>query len=77
MREASRERHGATHALLAQAKADARGHFRARNASAAAPTSVDVRIAAGGLEWTVESVPVEIDSCDDDHDEVDDAEEIE
>jgi hypothetical protein len=59
--------HGASHALLAKTKADARGRFRARNPNVTAPTSVDVAVSAGGLEWTLEAVPVEIDACDDDH----------
>jgi hypothetical protein len=65
-------RHAASDAVLATAQASARGRFEARNATATAPTAVDVGVSAGGLDWTLESVPVQIDSCEDEGDDDED-----
>jgi hypothetical protein len=56
-------RHAASDALLATAQASSRGRFKAQAGVPTQPTALDVVVSAGGLDWTLESVPVESDSC--------------
>jgi hypothetical protein len=69
-------RHAATDALLATAQASSRGRFKVETSAPTQPTALDVVVSAGGLDWTLESVPVASDSCraadDDDGDDDDD-----
>ena len=53
-------------AVLGSTQADARGRFELRIDLAAPPSALNVRVAAGGMEWSVDSVPVHIELCDED-----------
>ncbi len=61
-------------AALGSTQADARGRFELRIDVATPPSALDVVIAAGGMEWGVDSVAVRIESCGEDEAEDDEAE---
>jgi hypothetical protein len=56
----------ATAALLGTAQVDERGLFRLRIPASTAPSAIDLSVSAGELAWTVEAVPVQLDTCSDD-----------
>jgi hypothetical protein len=66
----------ASDALLATSQASARGRFDLTIPMPAPPAAIDVTVSAGGLSWTLDSIPVQIRSCDDDEEEEDGDDEV-
>jgi hypothetical protein len=61
-------RDAASGGVLATAQADSAGRFEAQAAAPTPPRAIDVRVSAGGLDWSFDAVPVRAESCDDDDD---------
>jgi hypothetical protein len=61
----------ASDALLVADRVSARGRFDLKIPMLAPPAALDVSVSASGLRWTLDSVPVQIRSCDDDEEEAD------
>jgi hypothetical protein len=60
-------------AVLGSSQADASGHFKLRIDVAAPPSAVDVVVAAGGMEWSVDAIPVRLESCDEEDEDDEEA----
>ena len=56
----------ATDALLGTVQADAHGRFRLPIAASTAPSAIKPVVSDGEQTWTVEPVPVQLDTCSDD-----------
>ncbi len=69
-------RDAASGALLATDRASARGRFDLKIPTPAPPAAVEVSVSAGGLSWILDSIPVQIRSCDDDEEEEDGDDEV-